>query len=137
MATPNPERELQRLEHEAQKGLPRSVLLLGSSAYFRTVAFDRLLAMQPGTVELRIVDGDQPSEGQELMLLRGTSLFSQRAFLAVRRADSWLKKHAAELERALVRGFPHATLLLETQKLDGRTKLSKLLAQHGKVYEFR
>src|SRR5262245_34443551 len=137
MAIPNPERELQRLEREIERGLPPCLLLLGPSGWFRTQAFERALAKVPPGAELRIVDGTHKSDGKELGLLRGGALFARAACLAVRRAHDWLAAHAEELERLVPKIAKGSALLLETPKLDRRTRLGKLLVERALVVEFR
>jgi DNA polymerase III delta subunit len=90
----------------------------------------------PAGAELRIVDGESDTDGRELADLRGGTLFCRGAWLAVRRADAWLKAHGAALEGLLERIAPGCGLLLEAAKVDRRTRLGKQLAAQA-CFELR
>ncbi len=137
MAAPNPERELSRLEQELARGLPRCLVLLGPGAWFRARACDLVLAKVPAQSELRQVDGEQAGDGEELALLRGGGLFARQSCLLVRRAEAWLTAHKDTLAGTIARIVPTATLVLETTRLDRRTRLGKAIEQGGGVFEFR
>lgn len=137
MAVPNPERELQRLDQDLQKGLPSCVVLLGPGDWFRTRAFDQVLTRVDPKADLRTLDGDQKTDGKELAALRGGGLFAKSSVLAVRRAEDWIAARADELP-ALLPKIPKGSLLVvEAKKLDKRTRLGKALAERESVYEFR
>ena len=137
MAIPNPERELARLDADTKQGLPACIVLLGPSSFFRTRAFDRVIAKVDPKAELKVQDGTQKSEGKELGLLRGGGLFARSSCVAVRRAEDWLAAFGDALLLIVPKIARGTTLVLEAQKLDGRTKLGKLLAEAGARYEFR
>jgi DNA polymerase III delta subunit len=136
MAPPPPERELSRLRTTLEQGLPPVLLVCGPSRFFRTEAFELALAAVPASAELRVLDGEGDSDGSELADLRGGSLFARGAWLAVRRADGWLKAHGAALEPLLERIAAGCGLLLEAVKVDRRTRLGKLLAAQA-CFELR
>jgi DNA polymerase III delta subunit len=135
MAVPNPERELVRLRQSLAGGLPRALVVLGPSRFFRAAAFDLVLAAVPRDRELRVLDGEQETDGRELDDLLGAGLFTRGTVLAVRRAGSWLEAHGAALEARLPRIADGCALVLEAPKLDKRTRLGKALA--GGAFEFR
>ena len=135
MAVPNPERELARLRQTLAAGLPRTVVVLGPSRYFRATAFDLVLAAVPKDRELRVLDGEQDSDGRELDDLLGAGLFARGTVLAVRRAADWLEARAEALEARLPRIAEGCALVLETTKLDKRTRLGKALG--AGAFEFR
>jgi DNA polymerase III delta subunit len=137
MAVPNPERELGRLGDLLARELPRVVVLLGASAWFRNQAFERVLARLPDDVDVRRIDGSDDTDGGELVDLRGAGLFGRGNWLVVRRGDGWLKRHAETLESALAGIGRGCGLLLEAQKLDRRTRLAKALGEVGALFEFR
>ncbi|MCC6671428.1 MAG: hypothetical protein IT458_10225 [Planctomycetes bacterium] len=136
MAVANPETVLQELRRDVARGLPPVVVLLGPSQYFRTQAFDAVLAALPAGADRRLVDGEEKRDGSELQDLRGGALFAREACLCVRRADAWLRDHAEAIERTLGRMAKGCHLVVEAAKVDKRTRLGKLLCEH-KVYEFR
>lgn len=159
MAAPPPTEELDRLRQLLSKPLPRVVVVTGTSSWFREQAMDLLLAAVPPEAELRTVDGapldvrGAPEEGAdeveteegaeppgpcaELLDLAGAGLFARQNFLCVRRGERWLRLYGAALAAFLPRIAKGCCLLLETNKLDGRTKLSKQLQAAGPVFEFR
>lgn len=137
MAAPHPERELQRLRRTLAKSLPRVVVVLGASRFFRGEAFEAARAVLPEDVDVRSLEGGQATDGKELMDLRGGTLFGRGAWLAVRRGDAWLARHGERLLGVLETIAPGCGLLLEVTKLDRRTKLAKALAARGEVFEFR
>lgn len=135
MAVPNPERELSRLRQTVGRGLPKTVVILGASRFFRGEAFAAALAAVPKESELRILDGEQETDGAELQDLQGGGLFARSTVLAVRRGQAWLETHGAALEPRLSKIADGSALLLEAAKLDRRTKLGKALA--AGAFEFR
>lgn len=137
MAVPNPERELGRLQQTLDKGLPAVLLILGPSAFFRNEALEQVLNAVPEGGDLRRLDGTEDTDGVELLDLRGGSLFGQGCWLAVRRAEAWLKKRGEDLKATLAVMAPGCGLILELGKLDRRTKLAKALVKKGAVFEFR
>lgn len=134
---PNPELELDRLRKQLAQGLPRVLLLVGPSRFFRGEALDLAVAAVPPGSEVRVLDGAQETDGNELQDLRGSGLFTTGRVLAVRRADEWLQEHSERLLAVLPKiGSQHA-LVLELTKMDARFKLSKELAAAGARFEFR
>ena len=73
----------------------------------------------------------------DLLPLAGGGLFARTAVVVVRRGDRWLRRHAAAAAAFLPRVARGSTLVVETQKLDKRTRFAKELAQHGALFEFR
>src|SRR5690606_23972144 len=138
MAVPNPERELKRLATVLRKGLPKVLIVAGASPFFRDEAVDAVLAALPADADLRRIDGQEDTDGREIDDLRGAGLFGSGNVVCVRRGGGWLTRHragpAAVLERGAGAGW---ALVLEVQKLDKRTKLSKQLAAAGEWFEFR
>lgn len=137
MAAPSPERELQRLRRTLAEALPQVVVLMGPSRFFRGEAFEAARAALPGDVDVRTLEGEEVTDGKELLDLRGGTLFGKGAWLAVRRGDGWLARHGERLLRALETLAPGCGLLLEVVKLDRRTRIAKALAAHGEIFEFR
>ena len=163
MATPHPERELDRARKLAKAGLPRLVVACGKEAFFRGEAMDLLLAAVPKDAELVTIEGldvadtrgggaeDELEDAEEaaapvvanagavpeLQVLRGGGLFAKRAFLVVRRADKWVKRHGTALLAFLPKVAAGSGLVLELQSLDRRTKLAKALDAAGEFLEFR
>ncbi len=137
MATPNPERERTRLKQVLKQGLPRVVVILGSSTFFRTEAFDTVLEAVPENVDVRKLDGQTDTDGREIGDLRGGALFGGGNWLTIRRGDAWLKKHGKELETELSRIASGCGLVLELSKIDKRTKIGKIVREVGEVFEFR
>jgi DNA polymerase III delta subunit len=160
MAVPHPERELERLQKTLQQPLPAVLVVSGVSGWFRQQAMDLLLAAVPAVAELRTIDGAAldlrgagPEEGApdeeaggdeaapgpcpELLDLGGAGLFAKQNFLCVRRGDRWLRWHGPALAAFVPRIGKGCGLLLEVQKLDRRTKLSRLLEEQGELFEFR
>ena len=137
MAVPNPERELERLQSVLKGALPQVVLITGAAGSFRSEAFDALVAAVPKDADLRRIDGQTETDGRELQDLRGATLFGTGTWVCVRRGESWLSKRGAELAEVLPHIAPGCGLVVETAKLDGRTKLSKTLASSGAKFEFR
>ncbi|HLQ36288.1 MAG TPA: hypothetical protein VK348_00705 [Planctomycetota bacterium] len=80
---------------------------------------------------------ETPASCPELEVLRGGGLFARRGFLCVRRGERWLRCYGAALQAFLPRIAAGCGLLLETQKLDKRTRLAKELLAAGPVFEFR
>lgn len=136
MAVPPPERELTRLRQAIAQALPKIVLICGASRFFRSEAFESVLAALPAGADLRSIDGDEATDGRELDDLRGGNLFGGGAWLAVRRGEAWLKRHGDALLPLLDRIAAGSGLLLEVGKLDRRTKLGKQLAAQA-AFEFR
>ncbi|MEY3161420.1 MAG: polymerase delta subunit, partial [Planctomycetota bacterium] len=163
MATPHPERELDRARKLAKAGLPQLVIACGKEAFFRGEAMDLLLAAVPKDAELVTIEGldvadtrgggveDELEDAEEaaapvvanagavpeLQVLRGGGLFAKRAFLVVRRADKWVKRHGTALLAFLPKVAAGSGLVLELQSLDRRTKLAKALDAAGEFLEFR
>lgn len=171
MAVPNPEVELTRLGKVLGKGLPPLLVVTGVNDSFRAEAMDLVLAALPKDGELRIVDAvgeraggggggdddesdddaDEAADGAdaaaglaacpELLDLRGGGLFAKRAFVVVRRAANWWRKHAATVGSQLPHFGKGCGLVLEAPKLDKRKKaaatLVKQLADGGALFEFR
>lgn len=136
MAVPNPERELQRLRRAVSGGPPPAVVISGAADFFRGEAMDTIVAALPEGGDVRAVDGNQDTDGAELLDLRGGGLFGGGNWLVVRRGDGWIKKHGDELLGML----PPAAgcgLVLEVTKLDKRTKKAKALLPLVEVFEFR
>lgn len=73
----------------------------------------------------------------ELQDLLGGGLFTRSSYLAVRRGDKWLKLFGESLAAVLPRIAPGCGLLLEAEKLDKRTRLTKALLAAGALFEFR
>lgn len=170
MAVPNPEVELARLGKLLAKGLPPVLLVTGVNDSFRAEAMDFVLAALPKDGELRIVDavGERAGGGEadddevedeaddasdpadaaaglaacpELLDLRGGGLFAKRAFVVVRRAANWWRKHAVTVGGQLPHIGKGCGLVIEASKLDKRKKaaatLVKQLADGGALFEFR
>ncbi|MEM7205313.1 MAG: DNA polymerase III subunit delta [Planctomycetota bacterium] len=137
MAVPNPERELTRLRTLVGRGLPPVVLVTGAADFFRSEAMDLALAALPEDADIRTLAGEQDTDGAELDVLRGGSLFGEGAWLVVRRAEGWLKKHGAALAAVLPGLRPGCGAIVEATKLDRRTKAGKALAKGAAVFEFR
>ena len=137
MAVPNPETELGRLRSATKSGLPPIVVLMGPSGYFRGKAFDLVRDAIPEAAEVRIVSGDQATDGCELEGLRDSGLFATSSWLMVRRGDTWLREQGSALESILPHMGAGCGLLLEVSKLDKRRKLSKALIGAGGSFEFR
>ena len=67
--------------------------------------------------------------------LRSVSMFSQNNLVIIREADK-LKKDVAEfLAVYCARPAPNSTLILEAEKLDGRSKFMRAIEQNGAVVE--
>ncbi len=165
MAVPHPDKELDRLRAACRGGLPALVVLTGGSDWFRSEALEFVLAQVDPAAELIPVDGQAVSgrgrraagddegdadEGEEadaddasgpgcrdLQPLFGGGLFAQRAVVVVRRGDKWWSKHASAVASAQSRIQRGSTLVLETQKLDKRTRFGKELSGSGAAFEFR
>ncbi|MBL8737797.1 MAG: hypothetical protein JNL12_15295 [Planctomycetes bacterium] len=170
MAVPNPEVELTRLGKLLAKGLPPVLVVTGVNDSFRAEAMDLVLAAMPKDGELRIVDavgeragggaadddeadddGDEAGDAAdaaaglaacpELLDLRGGGLFAKRAFVVVRRAANWWRKHATTVGSQLPHIGKGCGLVIEAGKLDKRKKaaatLVKQLADGGALFEFR
>jgi len=137
MAVPNPERELQRLDQETKAGIAARTVILGPSDWFRARAFDLVLERVDQKADLRIVDGEQKSEGKELAALRGAGLFAKASVLAVRRAEDWLAAVGDQLLVLAPKIPKGSALVVEAKKLDKRTRLGKLLGEGPGLYEFR
>lgn len=137
MAVPNPERELKRLADQLKSGLPEVLVVSGASKWFRSEAMDRVLAAVPKDADIRHVDGTENSDGRELDDLAGAGLFGSGSVVVVRRAEGWVKSFAKELEARVPKIAPGCALVLEVQKLDKRTKLSKMLLSTGEGFDFR
>lgn len=168
MATPHPDKELDRLQQVLRAGLPSVVVLSGTGAYFRTVAVEAALAVVDPGSELLTIDGEATAlrgtrraaddgeaatdegaddDGErddapaahcaELQPLAGGGLFATTACVVVRRGDRWLRRHAAAVGAFLPRIRRGSSLVVETQKLDKRTRFAKELVEHGAVFEFR
>lgn len=137
VAVPNPERELARLQKAIRPQLPPVVVVTGASGFFRNEAIEAVLASLPDSAELRRLDGTEKSDGREVDDLRGGGLFGSGTWLCVRRGEGWLKQNADALLDALPRIAEGCGLLLEVQKLDKRTRLSKELGKVGVVFELR
>lgn len=169
MAVPNPEVELARLDKLLARGLPPVLVVTGVNDSFRAEAMDRVLAALPKDGELRVVDavderagggadddeaeeeGDEAGDAAdaaaglaacpELLDLRGGGLFAKRAFVVVRRAANWWKKHATTVGSQLPHIGKGCGLVIEAAKLDKRKKaaatLVKQLADGGALFEFR
>lgn len=160
MATPHPEKELDRLQQLCGKGLPPVVVLAGAGEWFRTQAVDKVLQAVPEKAELIAIDGQETSarglggEGEraddeveesdeptahcaDLQPLAGGGLFASRTFVVVRRGDRWLRRHAAAVAAFLPRIAKGSVLVVETQKIDKRTRFAKQLDTVGAVFDFR
>lgn len=137
MAAPNPQKELDRLQQTLARGRPAVIVLTGAAAFFRNEAFELAITGVPQDVDLRRIDGQEETDGRELHDLLGATLFGSGTVVAVRRGDAWLASHGAELVETLPRIKSGCGLVVEAQKLDGRTKLSKQLAAAGACFEFR
>jgi len=137
VATPNPEKELQRLRSTLEQRRPPLIVVSGPARFFRDAAIDAVLASVPETVDLRTIRGDEDSDGRELDDLRGAALFGSGTQLVVRRGDAWLKRHGPALAGLLPAMRPGCGLLLEVTKLDKRTKAAKQLLKCGEAFEFR
>lgn len=137
MAVPNPELELQRLTRELKKQLPALVLLTGSEGFFRDSAVQAVLAALPKGTDHRTLDGDGPADARDLLDLRGGGLFGGGTWLVVRRGEKWLSKVSDDLLHVLPKIAEGCGLVLETPRLDKRTKLAKELLKVGEVYTFR
>lgn len=165
MAVPAPHKELARLEQALRGGgLPAAVVVTGSSGWFRSRAVDLLLAAVPADADCSIVEGlgvearrgreaaaaadaeaddEAPAEDEpqghcpQLEPLLGAGLFCSRAFVVVRRGERWLARYGPALLAMLPRIRPGSGLILETAKLDKRTRLGRELAERGRLYEFR
>ncbi|HEB52316.1 MAG TPA: hypothetical protein ENI87_03565 [bacterium] len=151
MAVPNPANELARVEKLAKSGLPAVVLVTGVSDFFRGQAVTRLLRAVPADAELRHVDGSETRDADgddgggggapELLDLRGGGLFARSAFVVVRRAANWWKKHCVAVAELAPKIAPGSGLIIEAAKADKRKKaaatLVKQLAADGALFEFR
>jgi DNA polymerase III delta subunit len=136
MAVPNPEQELRRLEQQCARGLQPVTWIGGPSDYFRDEAMARAVAAVPSERNLRTIDGAQATDGREVQDLRGGALFGGGTWLAVRRAETWLKDHHDAVMAVLPRIGGGCGLVLEAGKVDGRTKLGRALAATDS-YQFR
>lgn len=136
MGVPNPEHELARLRKTLGGGFPPVVVISGASPHFRGEAMDAALAALPDKADLRALSGDKDTDGSELQSLRGGSLFGSGSYVVVRRGEPWLKAHGAALLEIMGGIGDGCGLVLETAKLDKRTKLGKALAK-GALFEFR
>jgi DNA polymerase III delta subunit len=137
-AAPNPEEELRRLAAAVEKRLPGCILLLGKARWFKDRAarlvIDRVAARGGDVIQLA---GDQSQDARPIRDLRTASLFGGPKVLLVREPDKWLKAVEAPLLDAITKLPPQHALVLDAEKLDGRTKLSKTLTQAGQVFQFR
>ncbi len=160
MASPHPDKELDRLQQLCTKELPPVVVLSGVGEWFRTQAVDKVLQAVPAKAELITIDGQatsisglgsdddggdaddggEPSAAahcEELQPLAGGGLFASRTFVVVRRGDRWLRRHAGAVAAFLPRIHKGSVLVVETQKLDKRTRFAKQLDTVGAVFDFR
>ncbi len=142
MASPNPEKELARLDDLLRGDCPRVLLLQGPARWFR----DRALAAVRSTLgrsgDVIELDGNESGGAAAeaatfLMDLRSPSLFGGGRVLLLRNAERWLKQHGAVLADTLSRIVSGNTLVLLVSKIDGRTALAKRIRKHGAVFEFR
>ena len=81
--------------------------------------------------------GERTARCADLDLLAGGGLFSRSAFLVVRRAERWLRRHGAALAAFLPRIARGSGIVLSCGKLDKRTTLARALAGAGAMFEFR
>jgi hypothetical protein len=158
VAVPNPERELDRVRKLVAQGLPPLLVLSGPGAWFREAALQLALAAVPDDAELVTVDGQDVDVGgaagddeeaepadaaapaahcADLDVLLQKGLFFRAAFVVVRRGERWLKRYGPALVAALPRIAAGSGLVLETGKLDRRTRLARTLAERGALAEFR
>jgi hypothetical protein len=159
VAVPNPDKELERVRKLLAPGLPPLLVLSGPGAFFREAALQHALDAVPADAELVTVDGQDvevrgSAAGEEadadeaeasapaahcpdLDVLCQKGLFFRRAFVVVRRGERWLKRYGQALALALPRLAAGSGLVLETAKLDRRTRLAKALAERGVLAEFR
>ncbi len=137
MAAPHPEKELDRLQAQLGNGVPALTVITGPAGFFRNEAFEAVMRAVQKDVDVRRIDGSDDTDGRELQDLMGATLFGAGTVVGVRRGDAWLARRGAELVEVLPRIAKGCALVVETGKLDGRTKLSKAFVQAGAVFEFR
>lgn len=137
MAVPNPERERKRLQRSLQGALPSCLIIQGAAEFFRQEAMDEVAAALPAELDLRTIDGDQKTDGQELEGLCGGALFGGGSVLFVRRGDAWYKEQGERLLQTLPRMAAGSCLVLEVKKLDKRTRIYKALSKQAETFEFR
>ena len=139
MAAPNPEREFERLEKVlASAASPQVFLIHGVSRWFRGRALDLLRhAFEAGSdlieVDARVTGSRDEDLSLFLMDLRTQNLFAGRKVLLLRNGETWLSFLAPSLT-GIAKGN---VLVIDVDKMDGRTKLARQLKSMGGVFEFR
>ncbi|GAB4160478.1 MAG: hypothetical protein Fur0037_27370 [Planctomycetota bacterium] len=164
MAAPNPEKELARVRSIAKKGLPPLVVVCGPDDWFRGEAMRALARAVPADAEMLSIEGSlvrarsrsaesgesEESDAREsedsgsaapgcpeLQQLISGGLFASRTVLIVRRGANWLSAHGDAVLAIAPRIRAGSSLIVETQKLDRRTKIGKDLQRAGELFEFR
>ena len=147
MAAPNPLKETKRLQALLGSGkVPKVFVLLGQDAWFRGQALAMVRKALPGGAagENRVeLDGlDRESQNHEkvqdfLMDLGMADLFGGGKVLILRNASRWVTQYGKSLLEALDRMAPGNSLIIEADRLDGRSSVARKLKKASAWFDFR
>jgi DNA polymerase III delta subunit len=148
MAAPNPAKEWKRLEALLGSGkLPKVFVILGQDAWFRGQALALVRKGLPegeagGENQVELDGLDRESLSHEriqdfLMDLGMANLFGGGKILIVRNASKWVTQAGKSLLSVLERMAPGNSLVIEAERLDGRSSIARKLKKEGAWFEFR
>lgn len=148
MAAPNPAKEWTRLEALLASGkAPKVFVIVGQDAWFRGRALDLLRkrlsrggAGGEGAVELDGLERESLNHErvQDFLMDLGTGdLFGGAKILLLRNASRWLSQHGKALLPVLDRMAPGNFLIIEAERLDGRSSVARKLKKEYGWFEFR
>ncbi len=147
MAAPNPLKETKRLQALLRSGkLPKVFVLLGQDAWFRGQALSLVRQALPGGAsgENRVeLDGlDRESQSHEkvqdfLMDLGMADLFGGGKVLVLRNASKLVTQFGKALLQVLDHMAPGNSLIIEAERLDGRSSVARKLKKTCAWFDFR
>jgi len=148
VAAPNPLKEWNRLRALLRSGeFPKIFVILGQDPWFRGRALDLVRRTLPGGAdggEGRVeLDGlDRESLNREmvqnfLMDLGMSDLFGGGKVLIVRNASKWMTQYGKSLLSILDHMALGNSLILEAERLDGRSSVARKLKKESAWFEFR
>ncbi len=143
MAAPHPQRELDRLDKQlASKDPGQLFAIQGPCRWFRDQALDKLRNRFAKQGQIIDFDGKESGASQSdvggfLMDLRTPDLFGASKMLLLRQGERVLKTHGKLFVELLDHIVPGNQLVLDVNKLDGRTAFGKSVKKAGGSFEFR
>jgi len=135
-----PKLDITKLDQELRKGTIRPIYaLVGPEAYLRNTArqlIEKAVVAADNTDASKQVFSAKEVDGAKVIdSLRSVSMFSGRQLVIIRDAEKLNKETVELLTKYAVSPVKESTLVLDAEKLDGRSKLMRTVEKEAVVLE--